>query len=196
MQPTSNEQATSIEQMPLTELEVRLIYSVIVAGKSAQFADAVMQRLQAELADYQTESLFQKLRWQMEKGLLLRLLERVRAGNYTKLSLCIRGLLAANVDLATCTPEDLERIHGIGPKTSRFFIIWTRPSERYAALDVHVLRWLRAQGHQCPTATPSRGTYAHWERIFLSEADKRGMTPRELDFEIWSKGSGYMEGGE
>lgn len=181
--------------LDIPELEARLIYSVIVAGKSATFADAVMDRLQKKLADYCTDSLFQKLRWQMEKGLLLRLLEGVRAGNYTKLSKCIKELLSRNVDLATCGPAELECIHGIGPKTARFFIIWTRPDERYAALDVHVLRWLREQGHNAPVSTPSRGTYAHWERIFLSEADKRGLTPRQLDFEIWSKGSGYKGDG-
>lgn len=171
--------------MNTQELEYRLIYSLIVAGKSANFTTAAMDRLgNPDLATVR--------KWK-ESGVLCDELKKARTGNYTKLSKALSELSEQEIDLETATPERLELIHGIGPKTSRFFIIWTRPAERYAALDVHVLRWLKEQGHNAPRSTPSGEKYRELEKIFISEADKRGMTPRELDYEIWSKGSGYKD---
>jgi thermostable 8-oxoguanine DNA glycosylase len=98
----------------------------------------------------------------------------------------LQQLAEAGLNLQTCEPADLEKIHGIGPKTARFWILWTRPDARYAALDVHILRWMRERGHKAPKQTPSAPkTYARLEKAFLAEADKRGLTPRELDFKIW-----------
>lgn len=171
------------------ELERRLIYSVIVAGKSAVFTNDVVGRLQKELSDYRTDSLFEALRWQVENNRIGALLRRVRAGNYRKLERCIRELVVSNLNLATCTIEELERIHGIGPKTSRFFILWTRPGAQYAALDVHILRWLRSKGYSAPKSTPSGCKYRELEVIFLAEAEKLKITPRELDEQIWAEGS-------
>lgn len=176
--------------METAELQERLIYSVIVAGKSAKFADAVLARLK----EYRIwkESPFELFKRLIREGTIASVLRAIRSGNYGKLEKCMRELVKAKkLDLMTCTPAQLERFHGIGPKTARFFIIWVRPGERYAALDVHVLRWLRAQGYDAPKATPSGPKYAKLEAAFIAEAEKRGMSPRDLDFQIWSTGSGY-----
>lgn len=172
------------------QLEWALIYSCIVAGKSAVFADGVMHRL---FGVREAPWNFSPIGYLGSLGVdgIERELRRARSGNYSKLTRCFSELAAAKLDLLKCTPTDLENIHGIGPKTSRFFILWTRPGERYAALDVHVLRWLKAKGYPAPKSTPSGALYASLEASFISEADKRGMTARELDFEIWNKGSNY-----
>lgn len=172
-------------QMELPELESRLIYAVIVAGKSAQFTDAVMPRFAFG------PSPFDSIRGWVADGCLGSVLKETRAGNYTKLEKCLRELVASQIDIRTCTPEQLERIHGIGLKTSRFFILKTRSNVRYAALDVHVLRWLRAQGYDAPRSTPNGRKYRELEKIFLSEADKRGLSPGDLDAKIWDAGSKY-----
>ena len=88
-------------------------------------------------------------------------------------------------------PEELEEIHGIGPKTSRFFIMWTRPGANYAALDTHILKWLALRGHKVPKSTPSGKKYKEIEKIFLREAAELGMSPQELDTIIWKSFSGY-----
>jgi thermostable 8-oxoguanine DNA glycosylase len=95
------------------------------------------------------------------------------------------------INLQTCSPTELETIHGIGPKTARFFIIWTRPDARVAALDVHVLRWLKTLGYDAPSQTPSGKRYVELEIAFLAEADRRRVTPHILDQQIWSTGSRY-----
>ena len=170
-------------------LEARLLYSVVVAGKNAKFANDVIRRwlVYNMLSD---ETPFEIIRKLDATGKLESSFRLARTGNYGKVTAAARGMANAGLDLLTCTPEDLEKIKGIGPKTSRFFIIWTRPDECYAALDVHILRWLREQGHDAPNSTPqSTKRYRELEQIFIKEAADRGKTPRELDEEIWCAAS-------
>lgn len=175
-------------ELTISEREHRLLYSCIVAGKSATFTDGVMGRLAPTLERHATP--LQSLAAYAEEEIRF-ILEAAKSGNYGKLARCFHQLAHADINLLTCIPADLERIHGIGPKTSRFFILWTRPGERYAALDVHVLRWLRENGYEAPRSTPLGAKYRALEVAFLNEADKRGMTPRELDSRIWEAASSY-----
>ena len=180
------------------ELQWRLIYSVIVAGKTAKFADDAMRRL--FLLQLSHESCLQHVAKWITVGAgtkLVDLLKMARTGNYTKLSRCLRELVEDCPPLDTCTPQDLERIHGIGPKTSRFFILWTRPGARHAALDVHILRWLKGLGYDVPRQTPqSTAKYAKIEKWFLDEAAKRDVTPRQLDHAVWVEGADHPERNE
>lgn len=179
--------------MTTGELEYRLLYSMLVAGKSATFAAAAMKRfLQAD------KSPFALVRELEEMGHLKIELQKARTGNYEKLTKGFAEVAHAELKLRTVTAEQLEAFHGIGPKTSRFFLLWTRPDAKHAALDTHVLKWLRYLGHDAPMATPSNSAkYATLERIILAEAEARGMTARELDSAIWDWCSaGNHAGGE
>ena len=121
-------------------------------------------------------------------------LKRLRFGQYTKLVRAFTEVIAANLNLDRCKTLDLERIYGIGPKTSRFFIMRTRPTAKVAALDTHVLRWLRDIGHDnIPKSTPqSTMAYYRIETIFLAEAKKRRKRPSRLDAEIWEHYSRHV----
>lgn len=175
----------------IAELEARLLYSVVVAGKNAEFANSVLKRWLFEHTLYkQGETPFEAIRRIDAAKTLEWTFHDVRSGNYGKITAAARGMANAGLNLRNCTPQDLEKIKGIGPKTSRFFIIWTRPGAKYAALDVHILRWLGKQGYNAPKNTPqSSKRYAELEKAFLEEAENRGKTPRELDSEIWDAGS-------
>ena len=166
-----------------------LIYSIIVAGKSYKFAERAVAKLKAFQRGKQVP--FDMIRRLIDHDLLGSALRNTRTGNYRRIEQALRELVRSKIDLASCSPQDLEAIHGIGPKTARFFILTTRPNYRCAALDIHVLRWLGAQGYDVPPQTPTGDRYAELERVFLREADERGMTPRQLDSKIWEKGSGY-----
>jgi len=171
------------------ELEARLLYSVVVAGKNAKFANAVTRRwLAGNIQDGETP--FDAIRRLVLEDSLEESFREARTGNYGKVTAAAKGMADSELDLTTCAPQDLEQIKGIGPKTSRFFLMWTRPGECYAALDVHILRWLQKQGYDAPKNTPqSKTRYAELEKAFIEEAEKRGKTPRELDLEIWIAGS-------
>ncbi len=174
----------------LWDAQSKLIYSVIVAGKSANFADKATVRL---IDPGDSRLPFEQIKAFIATKQLGEMLRFARVGNYTKIEKCLRELVVAEIDLETCAPADLEVIHGIGRKTSRFFIMWIRPSEQYAALDVHVLRWMKSLGYDAPRSTPSnQNKYAELEASFIAEATKRGKTARELDEEIWMAGAGRV----
>lgn len=146
------------------------------------------------LFTHQEAAPFDLVKSWIKQGTLLKKLKEVRSGNYNKISRALTELMEKDFNLSTCSVEDLESIHGIGPKTARFFILWTRPDANYAALDVHVLRWLREKGYDVPRSTPSGPKYKRIEKIFLTEAKTLGLTPRQLDEMIWVAGSQYPGG--
>lgn len=86
--------------------------------------------------------------------------------------------------LRDATIEDLESIKGVGPKTSRFFRMCHDPEAKHAALDTHILKWMRAQGIDCPKSTPTGTRYLELEQKFLSLVPE-GLTPAEFDLQIW-----------
>ena len=175
----------------LASLEARLVFAMIVAGKTAKFATQATRRLLEYR--WKQENTFAMIRRLDDTNRLAKALHYAGTGNYEKLWYGLRQLARAEINLRTCTPQELERIHGIGPKTARFFVLWTRPQEEYAALDTHVLRWLRRCGYEAPKATPSGQRYRELERAFIEEARKRAVSPRELDHAIWVEATGHPE---
>ena len=171
--------------MSAFELEAKLFYSAVVAGKCATFANQCVARWLENVWSEETPFLT-AARLDLD-GSLEASLRKARTGNYQKLIRVLRIAMLKKIDLSMVSPGELETIPGIGPKTSRFFVVWTRPEERHAVLDVHILRWLAGKGYDVPVHTPSKKRYAEIEQMFLGEADKAGKTPRELDFEIWSR---------
>lgn len=167
------------------DLQWHLVYAVLVAGKTAEFAESCCRRMfgHDELPFDRIKRRGHWTGYRFTSGIGWWLRE-VRTGRYALLERCFAELI--QLDPATCTVEDLEAIPGIGPKTSRFFLLWTRPGVEFAALDTHVLKWLREQGYDAPKATPTGRKYQELEKAFLDEARKRGKTARELDEEIWT----------
>ncbi len=186
--PTQPGSIFDITYTAVYELEAKFLYSMVVAGKNADFANSVIRRFLAPISKEGKILPFDYVARLIARGELEGRLREVRSGNYGKL---YKGFFEASklkpIELKSHGPADFERIHGVGPKTSRFFILWTRgDAARCAALDTHVLKWLRAIGYEAPLATPSsRSLYEQLEEIFLREADARKMTARALDATIW-----------
>lgn len=170
------------------DLERRLVYCVLAAGKNARFAATKVEALFGRRSHGQRP--FEVVRGWILAGTLEQNLRECKIGAYRRNNLCFRQLAVARLNLRTCQPSHLAAIHGIGPKTARFFLQQTRPGERVAVLDVHILRWLRSCGYAAPASTPSSSSaYARWECHFLEEATKRGLAPYQLDRIVWEAAS-------
>ena len=108
-----------------------------------------------------------------------------KMGQYKRLNKAFRGMVKINP--RTVTLEELEAIHGVGPKTARMLLLYTRPNLEVVPLDTHILKWLKAHGYDAPKSTPSAGKkYRDLERCFIEEAKRRGLTARQFDMEVWS----------
>jgi len=170
----------------VAELQEFLMFCIVVAGKQAWVMSRKLDGFMIDLFMASGIELpFEAMDDVDDNGLLMQLLVSNKLGNYRKLYRCFKEIIRADLDLRGCTVEELEEIHGIGPKTARYFVLHSREEAEVACLDTHILRWLRWQGHDAPFSTPTGKKYQELERQFIQEAAKRDMTIAELDLKIW-----------
>lgn len=117
-------------------------------------------------------------------------LRAVKAGQYRTLALAIDETLLQvsrfRRFLQHANLVNLENLTGVGPKTSRFFVIHTRGNSRVAALDTRILRFIGDYTERwVPVSTPTGKRYAELEKTFLNIADKEGVDPAAMDLAIW-----------
>lgn len=167
------------------QLQELLLFCVSVAGKTAK---VIALKLEQFLSlDREGGTPFEKIRRMVQVHSLGTNLQHVKLGRYSTLSNCFSMLAKSNIDLRTCSVDDLEKFPGIGPKTSRFFVLHSRPDQRIACLDTHVLSYLRDLGHDIPKGAPSGKRYKAIEQIFIAHADELGRDIAELDLSIWNE---------
>lgn len=99
---------------------------------------------------------------------------------------------------------DLMQTPGISQKSARFYLLHSRPGEKHAVLDRHILHWMRGHGVETPTNTPNdprkyEALQQHYFRL-ADEHTRPGATcahcahagtasPADLDFKIWHERS-------
>jgi hypothetical protein len=163
------------------ELQEFILFSVAVAGKSS---DMQARKLDIFLAPH-TEMPFDRILRLELQGNLVDVMKQSKIGQYTRIRKAWLGLSLSGLDLRTCTVKELEAIPGIGPKTARFFLLHSRPNQNFAVLDTHILGWMRSKGYNAPKATPSQPKYGVLEVTFLKECEVAGMSPADMDLQIW-----------
>lgn len=178
-----------------SDLEEFLIFCCLVHGKTALVqAKKLEEFLSSAVAIYGIFSPFKLIRRASEENKLLDLLTLAGIGQYKKLVPCLEALASSSLDLQKCSTSDLEQIHGIGPKTARYFLMHSRPNQKIATLDRHILAWLRERGYpKAPLSTPTKAQYSYWEEIFLKEAEMLGESPESLDLRIWKEKSSRLQ---
>lgn len=193
--------------MTQAELEEFLLFAISVAGKTAKQIAIALEKFLTDKSFYEitrdvyfgfgdvgqeTEyadmsmSPFEKIRWLINKEQLKYAIINSKLGQHSKLDHAFREVVNKNLDLRTVTTEELEKIKGIGPKTSRFFILHSQKNSQIACLDTHILHWLKERGYKIPANPPSGKKYLEIEKIFLSIAKKMKKDPATLDLEIWN----------
>ena len=173
------------------ELEEFLLFCIMVAGKNAK---QTAKKLDSFL--FGTLGIISPLDWiqnlvNLEKnGIsknfpLMYCMKQHKLGQYNRLEQAFKGILQFKGNLKNVSVEELESVSGIGSKTSRFFVLHSRPDQQIAVLDTHILKWMYSQGYDVPKTTPRKDLYGKIEKDFLTEAWKREKTPAEFDLEIW-----------
>ncbi|MDA7495654.1 hypothetical protein OAL45_00675 [bacterium] len=169
------------------EKEYFLIFSVIVAGRNAKMAVEKTWRL-LEFT-WGEETPFDLIKHYIDHKTLTQKLKSLKIGQYTRIEKALRDIINLNVE--TCTLDDLLACHGVGNKTARFFLLNTRKNAEYAVLDTHVLKWLNSlfgNWMSVPKSTPTSGSrYALWEYKAIQAMKKEypERTLAQADFEIW-----------
>jgi thermostable 8-oxoguanine DNA glycosylase len=169
------------------ELEELLLFCVFTANKGATATATKLDWfLKDRYCNRRRGSPLKKLRSLLRAELLEKQLRWARLSPYVKNIAACHQLASLPWYLDEITLEQLTTIHGIGEKTARMYLLYSRPDQRLAVLDVHVLRWMRSRGHSIPKWHPTGNVYRKLEISFLNECKAANKTPVELDREIWT----------
>jgi len=187
---------TTITNYTLTddELEAHILFWVCAAGKNGVVAAKCLYDLLNNLENiYGHLSPFELVKAveRQEKSGVAYLKDKLKEagiGCYNLKATTFKTLAASGLDLRTCSTDDLETIKGIGCKTSRCFIIHSRPNQKLAGLDRHALHYLEDLGYKVPKTTPaSTKQYKQVEQWFIQEAYKQGLDVAVLDLKVWNE---------
>ena len=116
------------------EKEYFLIFSVIVAGRNAKMAVEKTWRL-LEFT-WGEETPFDLIKHYIDHNTLTQKLKSLKIGQYTRIEKALRDIINLNVE--TCTLDDLLACHGVGNKTAGFFLLNTRKNAEYAVLFIRI----------------------------------------------------------
>mgnify|MGYP006266736239 CR=1 FL=1 len=166
------------------ELQAFLIFAIAVAGKQANAVSAKVNRM---LSSWEAAP-FDYLR--ANRGKIETIMRQWKMGPYDKRMVPAMDAIL-DLDLRSCTTADLESIMGVGPKTSRFFILHSRPNQEYVVLDVHLLRYLKREFRmkKIPKGTPAGKRYLAIEAEAVKKIKRRHpeMSFAEFDLNAWLK---------
>jgi hypothetical protein len=168
-----------------SRVQAWFLFGVCVAGKGArQTAAKVIAFLNHSVPVHSGDTPFSVVERMIAERSLMRNLKKHKMGQYDRIAKAFRGMV--KIDPQTCTLEELEAIHGVGPKTARMLLLYTRKDLEVIPLDTHILKWLRAHGYNAPKSTPSPGKkYRDLELAFIAEGKKRGLSPKDWDTQVW-----------
>lgn len=168
------------------QLEEFLLFCIVVAGKTAYIQSQKLEDfLSANNSNSDVLQPFNIIKELYRNDLLFTEIVRAKLGQYTKIYNAFKYLCNNPIDLNNCTIDELELIPGVGPKTSRFFVLHSRVSE-VAVLDTHILKYLKQFDSNVPKTTPSnKKVYKKYELLFLEKCKLLNKNPAEFDLELW-----------
>lgn len=174
------------------ELEFFWLFCILVAGKNADWASLKLLDLFRNKPEDQTPFEFLKTHLTDLNNILV----ANKVGQYRRVQMAITQSL--EVDLRTASVAELMEIHGVGPKTARFFILHTRADAECAVLDTHILKWMRGLVDpifEVPASTPPINKYQTLEfvAIKLMKTHFPNISLAEADLLIWTKMSGRLD---
>jgi thermostable 8-oxoguanine DNA glycosylase len=175
------------------ELQTFWLFCILVAGKNSDTTSRALTKIVGDLAPW--DNPFDGIKRIGFEG-LQDILRKYKTGQYDRIARAIWHSL--DLDLKTCSVEDLTRIHGVGPKTARFFLLHSREFCDEIVLDTHILRWMREKCgiENVPNNTPQNSNrYNELSAICkdLMEQNYPGLSLAKIDLLIWTEMSGRLD---
>ena len=175
------------------ELECFLLFCIVVAGKTAyiqaQKLDEFLTSINKRLMMPEHVSPFQSLKSAEKLGIVMEEILRAKLGQYKKIYNGFKYITENEYDLTRMNPDLLERIPGVGMKTSRFFLLHSDINYKdvIAILDTHILKFIKENiDDRAPKSTPTiRVTYKYWEDLFLYWCQCNNKNVADFDLEVW-----------
>lgn len=175
------------------ELEEFLLFCIVVAGKTAYIQskklEEFLKSINTRLMMPENISPIQSLKSADQHGILLQEIQKAKLGQYKKIYAAFKYLIENPIDLKMTWPFILEKVPGIGKKTSRFFLLHSDVNykNRIAILDTHILKFIRENiDDKAPKSTPTNSnTYVLWEDKFIYWCEKNNKDVAEFDLEVW-----------
>jgi len=175
------------------ELEEFLLFCIVVAGKTAYIQ---AQKLNEFLSSVNTRLMmpeninpFQTLKSADQHGILFEEIKKAKLGQYKKINSGFKYIVEKEHNLNRMTPDILEKIPGVGMKTSRFFLLHSDIfyKDKIAVLDTHILKFIKENiDERAPKSTPVIPlTYRYWEDLFLKWCGNMNKDTAEFDLETW-----------
>lgn len=176
-----------------SELEEFLLFCIVVAGKTAyiqaQKLEDFLVSVNKRLMMPENINPFQTLKSAEQHGILMEEILKAKLGQYKKIYSGFKYICSNQYDLNKMTPELLEKIPGVGMKTSRFFLLHSDSfySNKIAILDTHILKFIKENiDDKAPKSTPTiRVTYKYWEDRFLFWCEQNNKNVADFDLEVW-----------
>jgi len=176
-----------------SELEEFLLFCIVVAGKTAYIQ---AQKLNDFLVSVNTRLMmpeninpFQSLKSAEQHGILFEEIKKAKLGQYKKIYSGFKFITQTEYNLSKMTPQILEKIPGVGMKSSRFFLLHsdTFYKDKIAILDTHILKFIKENiDDRAPKSTPVIPiTYKFWEDKFLYWCELNNKNVADFDLEVW-----------
>ena len=175
------------------ELEEFLLFCIVVAGKTAYIQarklDEFLKSVNTRLMMPENISPFQTIKSAEQHGILFEEIKKAKLGQYKKIYSGFKYISEKEYNLNKMTPEILEKIPGVGMKTSRFFLLHSDIfyTNKIAILDTHILKFIKENiDERAPKSTPVIPlTYRYWEDMFLRWCSNNNKNMAEFDLEVW-----------
>lgn len=170
------------------ELQDFLMLAWLVAGKTAYVQNQKFYVFRQNLEMFNKakhQGIFDLIK-DLSIDLVMESARMAKLGKYTMFEKFLIAYYAANLNLKTCSLEELEQLPGIGFKTSRFFMLYNRPGTQCAVLDTWILKFLAQFSPNVPKTTPTnRQKYLELEQRFLNYCREYNLNAQEFDLSLW-----------
>lgn len=167
------------------ELELHILFWICASFKAGMVSARCLCNMLNYWNEDEDKTPFEIIRHLNRFDILPRELKKFGIGCFNKKAEYMTDLVSRNLNLRTCSVQDLESVKGIKFKSSRCFVLHTRPNQEYAGLDRHALNFLKEKGHVIPKSL-TRKNYEILEKIFLNYVHESEASTSEFDLNNWN----------